>query len=91
MFIERATLSKSEIVLHFNPDSRSRGPFRLKLDGTDSGSGRRFKWEEDYQLDDPVLKFDLKTLDISRGYNVCFTIDGRVAYANDYAELSAPF
>lgn len=91
MFVERATLSKSKIILYFNPDSRSQGPFKLKLEGTHSDSGKRFHWEVDCRLDDPILTFDLNNINISKGYNIRFTIDGRVAYANDYSELSAPF
>lgn len=91
MFVEQVALSQSEMVFHFNPSSRDRGPFKLRMEMTVSVSQKTFFWEKDIQLDDPVLKFNLVPLKISGGYSVRLAIDGRIAYSNTYAGPSAPF
>ena len=92
MFVEQATLSQREILLRFNPESRDQGPFGMRLEGTYADSGKHFYWEDkNHTFKDPVLTFNLSKLQISSGYSIRFTIDGRVAYANDYSEESVPF
>ena len=91
MFVEQVALSQNQIVFQFNPSCRGQGPFKLRFDLTDAATEKRFYWENDYTFDDTVIKFNLEKTRISGGYNVRFTIDGRVAYANDYSELSVPF
>ncbi len=92
VFVEQVALSKSQMVFQFSPSSRGQGPFKMWLELTDAASGNRFHWEKVYTFDeDTVIKFNLGKTGISGGYNVRFTIDERVAYANDYSDVSVPF
>ena len=90
-FVEQATLSQSQIVFQFNPSCPDRGPFKMRLEITYKAAGKRAYWEKDYQIDDSVLKFNTSNLRIRGDYSIRFTIDGRIAYANDYSEESVPF
>jgi hypothetical protein len=92
IFVEQVSLSQNHIVFQFNPSCRGQSPFKIKFELAYPSSGKSFFWEKnDYKFDDSTLKFNLEKTGIIGGYNVRLTIDGRVAYANNYTELSVPF
>jgi hypothetical protein len=89
-FVEDAKLDRRTSVFQFNPSARQRGPFDVRAEFVEEATGTTYTWQQRMDLQ-PTLAIDLGTLKHPSRYRVSLTLDGRVAYANRYAEDDLPF
>jgi len=86
-FIEKVQLSSERIVFHFSPDTKSPGPFLLRVD-IETPSSYSWRYEEkNFTVEKPL---PLKLPHLST-YTVRLLLDTHLAYANSYEEMALPF
>lgn len=88
-FIETVRLSSESAYFHFSPETKSPGPFHLRVELKIASSqyslnAESFKLERPYILEIP-LQF------ASTGYTIRLYLDGHLAYNNTYEEIGIPF
>ena len=86
-FIETVRLSSDAVYVRFSPETRSPGPFRLRVD-LEAGFLRNSGEVEEFRLREPyVLKIPLS----ATSYTIRLSLDDHLAYANRYEETELPF
>ena len=88
-FIETVRLTSREITIHFSPETKSPGPFRLRIEvKSETPSGTYGK--PDLKLDENrAYRVRLQT--VVDNYMVHIFLDEHLAYANRYEEFELPF
>ncbi len=88
-FVETVRLSSEAAYFHFSPETKSPGPFHLRVE-LEVASGRHCLGAEDFQLERPyILAIPLPSL--SDGYTIRLYLDNHLAYANTFEEIEIPF
>lgn len=87
IYVERVDLSKELITFYFAPDYK--GPFEVEIKIVDKITGVNYsgKWPDYYF--DKVWRVKVPQDVIS--YSLQLTLDGHLAYANEYIEDNIPF
>jgi len=86
-FIETVRLSSKAAYVQFSPETKSPGPFRLRVD-FETASRRRYMEAENFELG---LNYKETILLPAPNYTISLSLDGHLAYANTYEETEIPF
>ncbi len=90
-FVESATLEQNRISLVFNASTLTPGPFAAYLEVRNRATGAAYKWENpQFHAKDP-LTVGIPQITRAAAYDVRFTLDGAVAYADRFAPKTVAF
>jgi hypothetical protein len=90
-FVESASLEQNKISLTFNASSRTPGPFAAELEVLNRVTGEAYKWESQQFQANSVLDVNIPQIKKAAAYDVRFTLDGAIAYADRFTPKSAAF
>lgn len=85
LYIEKVSLSSSNIIFDFNQTDHS-GPFHARLEIEEVETNERYVWEEGNFTAEKTLEFDLSNLDYPEHYKVLFFLDSKLVYQNTYRQ-----
>ena len=87
-FVTKASLSISEITLHFNPSIQTPGPFNANLKIEEVKTKTIYEWgDKKFNAKDSVT-FNLSNLSKPEHYKISFFLDNHLAYQNIYLDES---
>ncbi len=90
VYVDSVILGSKEIRFRFHPcnNSSDQGPFHLRLEIREKFTGLVYMWgKAGFVFDTNYLVLNLVNLEHPEWYVVTLTIDGHIAYANEYSEL----
>lgn len=87
-FVEKVFLSKDIAIFQFSPDTKSPGPFDMKVTLSDSNSGRVLSWETNRVA---LNKLNVPFGNSIQQYEIRLFLDGNLAYANNFEDSLIPF
>jgi hypothetical protein len=90
-FVEQVELSREKIRFHFNPSSRTPGPFSARVSIRELETDDEYIWEDNSYSASSTLEINLQNLKHPESYEVRLELDGRLAYSNSYEEEDIPF
>ena len=90
-FVEQVELSRQGVRFHFNPSSKTPGPFHARVELCETASGDEYSWESGSCSASSTLTINTRSLRHPEGYKVRLELEGRVAYSNSYEEGDIPF
>ncbi len=86
-FVETARLSSGAAYFHFSPETKSPGPFRLRVE-VEIASARYSHDIENFTLGE---SYTLRVSIPAAAYTIRLFLDDHLAYANTYEEMEIPF
>ena len=90
-FVESASLEQNKISLVFNASTLTPGPFAAYLEVVNRATGEGFKWENpQFQAKGP-LTVSIPQITKAAAYDVRFTLDGAIAYADRFTPRTIAF
>ncbi len=90
-FVESASLEQNRISLVFNASSLTPGPFAAHLKVRNRATGAGYSWENlQFQAKGP-LTVGIPQIKKAGAYDVLFTLDGAVAYADRFTPKTIAF
>ena len=88
-FVEKVRLSSEVATFHFSPETKSPGPFHLRVEYK-AASTVHSRDIADFKIERScVLQIPLPFL--STDYTLCLYLDNHLAYANTYEKIDFPF
>ena len=90
-YVEQVKLDSKSVAFRFNPTPTIRGPFAVRAEFLEEATNKVHFWEDGNYTLDEALEIRLGSLEHYDRYSVRLTLDGRVAYANRYANEDLPF
>jgi hypothetical protein len=90
-FVESASLEQNKISLVFNASTRTPGPFAAHLAVRNRATGADYKWENPEFQANGTLSVGIPQITKAAAYDVRFTLDGAVAYADRFAPKTISF
>jgi len=85
-FVEKVDLNSSQISFHFNPTSKTPGPFQACVEILERSTGNILDWKESNFFTKEPLSFSLSNLSHPENYVVKLLLDQQLAYHNEYLE-----
>lgn len=89
--VETASLQQNRISLAFNASTLTPGPFAARLTVRNRATGAGYKWENPQFQAKNTLTVDIPQITKPAAYDVRFTLDGAVAYADRFTPTSVSF
>lgn len=90
-FVEQAEVSEEKLIFRFNRNSKTPGPFDVRVSLEEVETGNRYHWgNKEYQCS-KELNLSLASMLNPDDYTVRFFLDGQLAYANRYQTDDLPF
>lgn len=90
-FVEEASLTSEEAVLHFNSGSQTPGPFAARVEIVETSSKRKYFWSNSAFEATRDLRIPLGAMKMPDDYLISFFLDDCLAYAGRYQEETLPF
>jgi hypothetical protein len=90
-FVEGSTLEQNRISLVFNASTQTPGPFEAYLEVVNRATGGKYKWENPHFQAKESLIVGVPQIKKAAAYDVRFTLDGAVAYADRFTPKTIPF
>jgi hypothetical protein len=90
-FVEKAELDQRLIKIWFNPSTLTPQPFKARLDILDTVNGLSLYWENASFTANNQLLIRSHQLGDQVPYEVKFTLDGSLAYSDEYFPEQIPF
>ncbi len=90
-FVESASLEQNRISLEFNASTRTPGPFVAHLEVCDLVTGAKYKWEDPQFHAKSMLVVGIPQIKKTAAYDVRFTLDDAVAYADRFTPKTISF
>ncbi len=87
-FVNTARLSSGSAAFFFPPETLSPGPFHLRVDLTDEHGVTRSAEEKEFYANQ---RLQLNFRRPFAGYTIQLTLDGHLAYGNQFEEIDIPF
>ena len=88
-FVEEVRLSSRSARFTFSPDTKSPGPFHLRVELDDQSGHRYYSEEREFQANGSL---SLNIPGSMSEYSICLRLDEHVAYRNSYyEEMEIPF
>ena len=90
-YVESAALAQNHLSLMFNQSTCKPGPFAAELRVTNQRTGEQYRWaSQDFQTV-KALALNIPQIDRPTPYEVSFTLDGVVAFADVFKPETAGF
>lgn len=90
-FVESASLEQNKIVLNFNASSLTPGPFAAHLHVRNRATGAVYKWENPQFQANSTLTVGIPQITKAVAYDVRFTLDSAVAFADRFIPKTVAF
>jgi hypothetical protein len=90
-FVESASLKQNEISMVFNVSTLTPGPFAAYLDVRNRATGDGYKWENAQFQANSTLTVGIAQIKKAAAFDVRFTLDGAVAYADRFTPKTISF
>jgi hypothetical protein len=90
-FVEATELDQQSVVIRFNPNSTTPGPFSARLDVNNLNSGQGYYWLDEQYTANKVLRIRIPQLSDLTPYEARLTLDGHIAYADKFLPERPPF
>ncbi len=90
-FVESASLEQNKISLVFNASTVTPGPFGAHLEVCNRATGAGYKWENPQFEAKGTLTVGIPQITRAAAYDVRFTLDGAIAYADRFTPKTTPF
>ena len=84
-FVETVNLNSKMIDFHFNPSSKSPGPFNIKVLIAEIATGIEYSWKVEEYVIPAKLTMDLANLKHPNEYVVRLFLDNNLAYQNRFS------
>ena len=90
-FVEQTEMSDDQLIFRFNPNTRTPGPFDVRVELTNQVTGQRYSWQDNGYRCRNSLTISLHRLSNPFDYTVRLFLDDQLAYANRYQSDDLPF
>lgn len=90
-FVESASLEQNKISLVFNASTLTPGPFAAHLEVRNRATGAGYKWEHPQFQAKDTLTVGIPQIKKAAAFDVLFTLDGAVAYADRFTPKTISF
>ncbi len=92
-FLDKVQLFDNKILFYFSPDTKTPGPFVLKLQIMDIETGKTYKKtiNDFYTTSYKSSCFNIALPETVESYNVKLYLDDNLCYSNDYNKYDLPF
>ena len=90
-FVESASLEQNKISLVFNASTLTPGPFAAHLEVRNRATGAGYKWENPQFQAKDTLTVGIPQIKKAAAYDVRFTLDGAVGYADRFTPKTISF
>jgi hypothetical protein len=90
-FVENAYLQQNKISLTFNASTLTPGPFVAHLKVRNRKNGKGYKWDNSQFQANSTLTVSIPQIKEAAAYDMQFTLDGAVAYADQFIPTTVSF